>query len=364
VVLRAMVRQQSVPPALIFGGSRGTGKTSAARILAAALNCTERAEGEAEPCGKCGQCEGVWLSNSSSVIEVDAASSGGVEDVRKLRDITLYAHSGTHRVIMLDEVHSASRDAFNALLKTLEEPPPKVVFVLLTTETGKIPETIRSRAMSFEFRRIRPAEIVERLLHIAAAESIAVDEDLAAQIARQAKGGLRDAVMLLDQVRSIGISKGSDFREWYGIADTGLELVRVCLSGEQAAVVECCAEAVARTGDAGQLMAEATEVLRDIIVIRAGGEPPCLAQQLEARAQLAVAVDPACVAEALRVLWRASGQLRYEEDQVLAAQVVGVILADTLRPKADQPIPQAQWNGRGAALTLDEMQSMVAALGG
>jgi DNA polymerase-3 subunit gamma/tau len=359
-VLKVMVRT-GVPPALIFFGARGTGKTTAARVLSAALNCTGRSADESEPCGHCAQCEGVWAANSSSVIEVDAASSGGVEDVRKLRDLTMYSHSGKYRVIMLDEVHSASREAFNALLKTLEEPPPTARFVLLTTERNKIPETIRSRSMDFEFRRIPPEGIIERLHYVAACEHMSVEDDLLDEIARQAKGGLRDAVMLLDQVRSIGISKGGDFRDWYGVADVGAELVRVCLSGNLAAVVDCCSDAVGRTGDAVQLMSEALEVLRDMVVIAAGGRPPCVAEQFEARAALTSDVDAGCVGKAMNVLWQASRQLRYEEDQILSAQVVAIILADTLRPQR-RPIPEL--DRRTSEMTLDEMKGMVASLKG
>ena len=359
-VLRVMVRKDAVRPALIFYGARGTGKTTAARVLSAALNCTERKPDESEPCGRCAQCDGVWRSNSASVIEVDAASSGGVDDVRKLRDLTMYSHAGAWRVIMLDEVHSASREAFNALLKTLEEPPSHTVFVLLTTERNKIPETIRSRSMDFEFRRIPPEAIMERLRYVAAAEHMVVEDDLLAEIARQAKGGLRDAVMLLDQVGSIGISKGSDFRDWYGVADAGAELVRVCLSGNLGAVVECCGEAVARTGDAVQLMSEALEVVRDMILIAAGARPPCLQEQLAVREALVSSVDAGCLVPAMRVLHQASERLREEEDQVLSAQVVAVLLADTLHP-ARRPIPEER---RTSEMTLEEMKGMVAALKG
>lgn len=361
-VLRAMVRKDRVPPVLIFGGTRGSGKTSAARILAAALNCKKRDSDSAEPCGSCVQCEGVWLTNSVSVLEIDAASSGGVEDVRKLRDLALYSHDGTYRVVLLDEAHGLSREAFNALLKTLEEPPPRTVFVMLTTEANKIPETIRSRAMSFEFRRIRSEEIIGRLTYVAKTEHLEVEPDLLSEIARQAKGGLRDAIMLLDQVRSIGISKGADFREWFGVAELGLELIKTCLSGDYAAVVECSAEAVARTGDASQLLTEAAEVLRDLVIIHAGGNPPCMPEQLEGRMALASSVkELSGLAEAMRVLWRASGQVRHEEDQVLAAQVIGVILSDALCPTARQPIPQSI-AAVGAELSLDDMRGMAAAL--
>ena len=197
--LKNALRQDRVPHALLFTGARGVGKTSSARILAMALNC---AEGPTEtPCGKCASCQEVQRAQSVDVLEIDGASNRGINEIRELRDSVRYApNRDRYKVYIIDEVHMLTTEAFNALLKTLEEPPKHVVFVFATTEAHKIPVTILSRCQRFDFRRIPYPEIVERLVQIAEAESLEIDRDVLGVIARQAAGGMRDALSLLDQV--------------------------------------------------------------------------------------------------------------------------------------------------------------------
>ncbi len=183
--------------AYLFCGSRGTGKTSCAKILAKAVNCEHPTP--AGPCGECAACRAIDTGAATDVLEMDAASNNGVDDIRDIRDEVIYAPSElTYRVYIIDEVHMLSTSAFNALLKTLEEPPEHVVFILATTELQKLPATIISRCQRFDFRRIATADLIARLHLIAGTEDIELDDEAARLIARQAQGGMRDAVSLLE----------------------------------------------------------------------------------------------------------------------------------------------------------------------
>ena len=183
--------------AYLFCGSRGTGKTSCAKILAKAVNCEHPTE--AGPCGVCASCRSIDAGSATDVLEMDAASNNGVDDIRDIRDEVIYTPSELkYRVYIIDEVHMLSTSAFNALLKTLEEPPEHVVFILATTELQKLPATIISRCQRFDFRRISTADLCARLHLIAREEGIDLSEDAARLIARQAQGGMRDAVSLLE----------------------------------------------------------------------------------------------------------------------------------------------------------------------
>ena len=201
--LRAQLQSGRLSHAYLFTGTRGTGKTTCAKILARAVNCEHPVNGD--PCNECAACRGILDGSVLDVTEIDAASNNGVDNIRDLRDETRYTPAQVKkRVFIIDEVHMLSIGAFNALLKTLEEPPEHVLFILATTELHKVPATILSRCQRFDFRRIGAEDIARRLLDVAAGEGIELTEGAARLIARLADGAMRDALSMLDRAAAAG----------------------------------------------------------------------------------------------------------------------------------------------------------------
>jgi DNA polymerase-3 subunit gamma/tau len=202
--LERAVATNRVAHAYLFAGPRGSGKTTTARLVAKALNCERRKDGEAEPCNECRSCLEITAGNSMDVLEIDGASNRGIEEIRNLRENVKYAPSGgKSKVYIIDEAHQLTDFAWNALLKTLEEPPPHVRFVFATTEPLEVPDTIASRCQVFEFRRLRSEELVAHLKTVAAAETVRLEDEAAALIARASEGSVRDALSRLDQALSV-----------------------------------------------------------------------------------------------------------------------------------------------------------------
>src|ERR1700757_1749076 len=199
--LQNAIRNNRVAHAYIFSGARGVGKTTAARILAKALNCVNGPT--SEPCGVCDSCKEISAGSSLDVIEIDAASNAGIDQIRELREMVLYAPAASRsKVVILDEAHMLTGEASNALLKTLEEPPDRVIFVMATTQPEDLEDTIRSRSQHFHFRALTFNEITERLKYIASKETLKIEDGALAVIARMAEGSMRDALSLLEQARA------------------------------------------------------------------------------------------------------------------------------------------------------------------
>ncbi|HOH79851.1 MAG TPA: DNA polymerase III subunit gamma/tau, partial [Candidatus Cloacimonadota bacterium] len=217
-ILQNAIESKRIAHAFLFTGPRGVGKTSMARILAKSLNCEEGPS--AHPCNKCHNCLEITAGTSSDVIEIDGASNTGVDDIRELQKELMYAPSQSqYKIYIIDEVHMLSKNAFNALLKTLEEPPENVLFIFATTEAQKVLATIVSRCQRYDFKRIPVEAIVRRLREITASENIQIDDESLYMIARKADGGMRDALSLMDQVLSYCLNdvSGEKVREIFGM---------------------------------------------------------------------------------------------------------------------------------------------------
>ena len=273
--LRNELRLNRVHHAYLFTGSRGTGKTTCAKILSKAVNCLDLRDGD--PCGACANCRGIDSGEILDVVEMDAASNRGIDDIRAIIDEVAFAPArAKYRVYIIDEVHMLSRDAWNALLKTLEEPPAHVVFILATTEVNKIPETILSRCQRFDFHRISPADISARLHEIAEKENISLTDEAALLIAVIADGAMRDAISLLD--RCIGISDSVTaevVRSAAGLAAQGhiFEIANCTINKNVKKALEIVDSLYKDSKDMASLCEELQSHFRSLMLIKTVGNP-------------------------------------------------------------------------------------------
>lgn len=269
-VLRYEIEHGKTAHAYLFCGSRGTGKTTCSKILAKAVNCRNPVNGE--PCGECDICTGIDNGSIVDVIEMDAASNNGVDDIRQIRDEVSYSPSSAkYRVYIVDEVHMLTMPAFNALLKTLEEPPENVIFILATTEIQKLPATIISRCRRFDFRRIALRTIADRLMFIAKEENIPLEDDAALLLARLAEGGMRDAISMLELCSSEGVSVDTKrVREVAGVAGRELcaAVARATAAGDSARIFRITGELYASSKDITAFWQELVSFYRDMTVIK------------------------------------------------------------------------------------------------
>ena len=269
--LQGAIASDRVAHAYLFSGSRGTGKTSSARLLAKAINCLSRAPGTAEPCGECESCTSITGGTALDLIEIDAASNRGIDEIRDLREkVALTPALGRRKVYIIDEAHMLTTEAFNALLKTLEEPPEHVVFVLCTTESQKVPLTVLGRCQQFVFRRFNDEQVVARLRWIASREGVTVEPGALELVARVAQGSMRDGLGLFDQL--IPLTSGqvtvAAARELLGIADP-VEvslLVDAVLAGRATEALDRLGAIYERGGELRQVVRGIMERCRDLLV--------------------------------------------------------------------------------------------------
>ena len=266
--LKRQVATGRLSHAYLFTGTRGTGKTTCAKILARAVNCEHPVDGN--PCNQCSSCLGIENGSILDVLELDAASNNGVDQVRALRDEAVYTPAAVRkRVYIVDEVHMLSTAAFNALLKILEEPPEHLMFILASTELHKVPATIKSRCQQFAFKRILPGDIARRLSYVAEQEGIGLTAEGAALLARLADGGLRDALSLLDQcVNPAGAIGEAEVLSALGLAGN-LEtaaLMEQIAKGETAGAMETLARLYGAGKDVGSLLGELSALARDLLI--------------------------------------------------------------------------------------------------
>ena len=274
--LRQAVESGKISHAYLFSGPRGTGKTSAAKIFAKAMNCPNQVDGE--PCNHCDICRDITNGSLEDVIEIDAASNNGVDEIREIRDKSTYAPSrATYKVYIIDEVHMLSTGAFNALLKTLEEPTENVVFILATTELHKIPATILSRVQRFEFKSIKQGAIKEHLASILEKEGLTFDDEALTIIARRAEGGMRDALSILDQALSLSadnnVSQAIAEEITGSIGLTALDSFVANIRNQDTTQALSNLETLFDNGKSmSRFATDLLEYFRDLLIVKAGGE--------------------------------------------------------------------------------------------
>ncbi len=327
--LKNQIAMNRIGHAYLFNGTRGTGKTSVAKIFAKAVNCEQPKNGS--PCGCCAMCRAVDEQRSMNVIEIDAASNNGVDNIREIRNEVTYSPSeGRYRVYIIDEVHMLSPGAFNALLKTLEEPPSYVIFILATTEVHKIPITVLSRCQRYDFRRIQTATITERLRELVDAEGMDVEDEALSYVARVADGSLRDALSLLDQCYVFYIGKKLKYEnvlEVLGAVDTAVfgQMLRCIVNQDTETLMLLVDEMVKQGRELTQFVGDFIWYLRNLLMLKSTGVTTDLVEasreQMEIMLQEASLADANMLMRYIRIFSELSGQIRYSTQKRVLVEV-------------------------------------------
>ena len=327
--LKNQIKAERIGHAYLFCGTRGTGKTTIAKIFAKAVNCEHPVDGS--PCGECASCRSIAAGTSMNVIEIDAASNNGVDNIREIRDEVEYSPTeGKYKVYIIDEVHMLSIGAFNALLKTLEEPPSYVIFILATTESHKIPITIMSRCQKYDFRRISIDTISGRLQELMDEEGTEVEERAIRYIAKAADGSLRDALSLLDQCIAFFLGQKLTYDhvlEVLGAVDTELfsRLLRKVMESDAAGSMELLEELVIQGRDLGQFVSDFTWYLRNLLLMKSSDDMEEMldmsSENLILLKEEAQMIDGEVLMRYIRILSDLSGQLRFSVQKRILIEI-------------------------------------------
>ncbi len=331
--LRNQVNEGRISHAYLFTGSRGTGKTSCAKILAKAVNCLTPHDGN--PCNECEICRGINDETILDIIEIDAASNNGVDNIRELREGSAFTPAAAkYRVYIIDEVHMLSGAAFNALLKTLEEPPEHVIFILATTEVHKLPATILSRCQRYDFRRISAEDIADRVEYVASKEPFTVTRDAAVLIGKLSDGAMRDALSLLDVCSTAGEITEQTVLDAAGLTGrTHLHaLLGACFSGDSAVALDIIDKMYSQAKDFGRLCAEAVEYLRDMMLIKTLREPErllkCPQSELEQMQELCDKIRLDMIIHAMELFEATGERMRSGAERRIAVERAVIMLCD------------------------------------
>ncbi len=332
--LKNQINSGRIGHAYLFCGTRGTGKTSIAKIFARAVNCEHPVDGS--PCGECSMCRQIAEGASLNVVEIDAASNNGVENIRDIREQVQYPPTdGRYRVYIIDEVHMLSIGAFNALLKTLEEPPSYVIFILATTEVHKIPITILSRCQRYDFKRISIDTIAGRLAELTQAEQIDVDDRALRSVARAADGSMRDALSLLDQCVAFHFGEKLTYDhvlEVLGAVDNRVfsKLFQAVLASDTKACIREIEEMIIQGRDLSQLVNDFVWYMRNLLIAKTTDEPGDMLDMSEENLAVlkeeAAGVDTETLMRYIRIFSELSGQLRYASQKRILVEIAFIKL--------------------------------------
>lgn len=336
--LKNQINSGRIGHAYLFCGTRGTGKTSIAKIFARAVNCEHPVDGS--PCGECSMCRQIAEGSSLNVVEIDAASNNGVENIRDIREQVQYPPTdGRYRVYIIDEVHMLSIGAFNALLKTLEEPPSYVIFILATTEVHKIPITILSRCQRYDFKRISIDTIAGRLAELTQAEQIDVDDRALRYVARAADGSMRDALSLLDQCVAFHFGEKLTYDnvlEVLGAVDNRVfsKLFQAVLASDTKACIREIEEMIIQGRDLSQLVNDFIWYMRNLLIAKTTDEPGDMLDMSEENLAVlkeeAAGVDTETLMRYIRIFSELSGQLRYASQKRILVEIAFIKLTTPL----------------------------------
>lgn len=334
--LKNQIKAERIGHAYLFCGTRGTGKTTIAKIFAKAVNCEHPEDGN--PCGKCAACRSIAAGTSMNVIEIDAASNNGVDNIREIREEVAYSPTeGKYKVYIIDEVHMLSIGAFNALLKTLEEPPSYVIFILATTEVHKIPVTILSRCQRYDFRRITVDTITARLRELMDAEHVTAEDKALRYIAKAADGSMRDALSLLDQCIAFYLDQDLTYDhvlDVLGAVDTEVysSLLRKTLAQDLPSVMAQIEELIVQGRELGQFVTDFTWYLRNLLLLKSSDNMEDVldvsTENLKLLQEEAQMIEPDTLMRYIRIFSDLSGQIRYASQKRVLVEVAFIKLCN------------------------------------